>query len=112
MHSRLIENKKLGQITVRVLRDGDTDTIAALFERLGAESRARRFHGAKPRLSDNELRELATVDRGHHALVAYVAGDGRPAGVAHLVLDEDSARCAEIAFAVADRYQGRCVGKT
>ena len=61
MHSRLIKNKKLGQITVRVLRDGDTDTIAALFERLGAESRARRFHGAKPRLSDNELRKLATV---------------------------------------------------
>ena len=112
MHSRLIKNKKLGQITVRVLRDGDTDTIAALFERLGPESRARRFHGAKPRLSDTELSALATVDGRHHVLVAHVAGDQLPAGVARLVLDEDSRTCAEIAFAVADRYHGRCIGKT
>ncbi len=112
MHSRVVKNKKLGRITVRPLRDGDTDTIAALFERLGAESRARRFHGAKPRLSDAELRALATVDARRHSLVAYVAGDPLPAGVAQLVRDEDSRTCAEIAFAVADRYQGRCVGKT
>ena len=86
--------------------------LQGMFERLGAESRVRRFHGAKPRLSETELRALARVDRRHHVLVAYVAGDRLPAGVAQLALDEDSRTCAEIAFAVADRYQGRCIGKT
>jgi GNAT superfamily N-acetyltransferase len=112
VHSRIVKNKKLGQITIRPLRDGDVETIAALFDRLGAESRARRFHGAKPRLSETELRALATVDSRRHSLVAYVAGDRLPAGVAQLVRDENSQACAEIAFAVADGYQGHCVGKT
>jgi GNAT superfamily N-acetyltransferase len=112
MHSRVIKNKKLGQITIRPLRDGDTETIAALFEQLGAESRARRFHGAKPRLSDAELSALAKVDSRRHSLVAYVEGDAVPAGLAQLVRDEDSRTCAEIAFAVADRYQGSCIGKS
>jgi ribosomal protein S18 acetylase RimI-like enzyme len=112
MHSRVIENKKLGQITIRPLRNGDVETIAALFERLGAESRARRFHGAKPRLSETELRALATVDAHHHSLVAYVAGDPLPAGLAQLVRDDDARTCAEIAFAVADGYQRSCIGKS
>jgi L-amino acid N-acyltransferase YncA len=112
MHSRVIKNKKLGQITIRPLRDGDTETIAALFEQLGAESRARRFHGAKPRLSETELRALAKVDSRRHSLVAYVEGDAVPAGLAQLVRDEGSRTCAEIAFAVADRYHGSCIGKS
>src|SRR3954453_11302996 len=112
MHSRAIKNKKLGQITIRPLRDGDTETIAALFEQLGAESRARRFHGAKPRLSHAELTALAKVDSRRHSLVAYVEGDAVPAGLAQLVRDEGSRMCAEIAFAVADRYQGSCIGKS
>ena len=111
MHSRVIHTKKHGLVTVRPLRQGDTDTIAALFERLGPDSRFRRFHGPKPRLTDAELDALATVDSRRHSLVAYVEGDPLPAGVAQLVRDEDSRTCAEIAFAVADRYQGRCVGK-
>src|SRR3954451_3830728 len=106
MHSRVIENKKLGQITIRPLRDGDTETVAALFERLGAEARARRFHGAKPRLSDAELSSLAKVDSRRHSLVAFVEGDAVAAGLAQLVRDGVSRTCAEIAFAVADRYQG------
>jgi ribosomal protein S18 acetylase RimI-like enzyme len=111
MHSRVIHTKEHGFLTVRPLRDGDTDTIAALFERLGPESRSRRFHGPKPRLTEAELSALATVDARRHSLVAYVEGDPLPAGVAQLVRDGDSRTCAEIAFAVADRYQGRCVGK-
>ena len=52
------------------------------------------------------------MDSRCHSLVAYVEGDPLPAGVAQLVGDADRRSCAEIAFAVADRYQGRCVGKT
>jgi GNAT superfamily N-acetyltransferase len=110
MHSSVIRNRKLGLLIVRPLCNGDTATVAALFDRLGSESRVRRFNGAKPRLSDAELEQLAVVDRRRHSLVAYVDGDAEPAGIAQIVRDPDRCSYAEIAFAVADRYQGSGVG--
>ena len=82
-------------------------TVAAMFERLGERSRRTRFHGPKPRLTDVELERLAQVDADHHVLVAHVAGDGRPVGLARLVRN---GRSAEIAFEVADDYQQRGIG--
>ena len=110
MQSRIIRNKTYGLLTIRPLRNGDTATVEVLFDRLGNESRARRFNGAKPRLSASELAQLARVDAGCHALVAYVEGDPRPAALAQLVRDAELRTHAEIAFAVADRYQGHGVG--
>jgi len=110
MHSRAVRIKKLGLLTIRPLRHGDTETLAALFDRLGTQSRVRRFNGAKPRLSDAELAQLATVDSRRHTLVAYVDGDPQPAGVAQLVRDPHRWTHAEIAFAVADCYHGQRVG--
>lgn len=104
MHARFVNG-----LTIRPLRDGDTDTVSALFARLSDRSRERRFCGAKPRLSDVELRNLARVDRNSHVLVAYVDGDPAPVGIARLVRDGSS---AEIAFAVADDHQGRGAGST
>ena len=94
-------------LTIRSLRNGDTETVAALFARLGDRSRERRFCGAKPRLSEPELNLLARVDCDHHVLVGYVDGDAEPAGIARLVR---SGASAEIAFAVADAHQGRGIG--
>ena len=94
-------------LTIRSLGNGDTGTVAALFERLGARSRERRFCGAKPRLTDAELARLARVDERHHVLVGYVVGDPGPAGMARLVRNGTS---AEIALEVADAHQGRGVG--
>jgi ribosomal protein S18 acetylase RimI-like enzyme len=102
MQSRYVDG-----LTIRALRDGDTDTVSALFARLGDRSRERRFCGAKPRLSQIELTQLAQVDRDRHVLVGYVDGDPEPAGIARLVRDGDA---AEIAFAVADDYQSRGLG--
>ena len=102
MQSRYVDG-----LTIRALRDGDTETVAALFARLGERSRERRFCGAKPRLSDLELATLARVDRDRHVLVAYADDDPQPIGIARLVRDGHS---AEIAFAVADDYQGRRIG--
>ena len=96
-------------LTIQPLRNGDTDTICALFARLGGRSREKRFCGAKPRLSDRELAALARVDDERHALVGYVAGDSDPAAIARLVRDGTR---AEVAFAVADVYQGRGIGST
>ena len=104
-----MQTRFVDQLTIRPLRPGDTHTVAALFERLGAQSRERRFCGAKPRLTEMELTRLARVDDTHHVLVGYLAGDPRPVGIARLVRDGTT---AEIAFEVADAYQGRGVGST
>jgi ribosomal protein S18 acetylase RimI-like enzyme len=106
-HDELMQTRHVDGLTIRVLRNGDTATVAALFERLGSRSRERRFCGAKPRLSDYELRLLARVDDTHHVLVGYVDGDAEPVGIARLVRD---GRSAEVAFEVADPYQGRGIG--
>jgi len=102
MHTRYVEG-----ITIRPLRNGDTRTVAAVFERLGASSREQRFCGAKPRLSEAELAALARVDGDRHVLVAYADGDPEPVGIARLVRD---GAAAEIAFEVVDEQQGRGIG--
>jgi protein lysine acetyltransferase len=104
MHARYIAG-----LTIRPLRNGDTDTVLALFARLGERSRQQRFCGLKPRLSAAELAALASANRDRHALVGYVDGDPEPAAIARLVRN---GRRAEIAFAVADVYQGRGFGST
>jgi len=101
--------RSVNGLSIRPLRNGDTDTVRALFARLGDRSRAKRFCGAKPRLSDSELAALARIDDLRHALVGYVAGDSDPAAIARLVRDGTR---AEVAFAVADVYQGRGIGST
>lgn len=102
-----MQSRYVNGLTIRALRHGDTETVAALFARLGERSRERRFCGAKPRLSDLELTNLARVDREHHVLVGYVDGDSEPVGIARLVR---SGASAEIAFAIADEHQSRGVG--
>jgi RimJ/RimL family protein N-acetyltransferase len=94
-------------ITIRPLRNGDTATVASVFERLGPASRVRRFCGAKPGLTERELEALSRVDGAHHVLVGYVDGDAEPAALARLVRD---GRTAEIAFEVVDAHQRRGVG--
>lgn len=102
MHARYVDG-----LTIRPLRNGDTATVAALFARLGDDSRRQRFCGVKPQLSEQELRTLARIDEKRHALVGYVDGDPEPAAIARLVRDGNR---AEIAFAVADVYQSRRIG--
>jgi GNAT superfamily N-acetyltransferase len=103
-----MRDRYLKGISIRVLRNGDIDTIAAVFERLGDESRRLRFGGPKPRLSPAELAALARVDADHHVLVAYVDGDPAPAGIARLA--RVGRREGEVAFAVADEHQRRGIG--
>ena len=102
MHSRYLDG-----VIIRPLRDGDTATVNAVFARLGEGSRRHRFAGAKPQLSQEELALLARVDRDHHVLVAYVAGDARPVAIGRLVRQ---GRAAEVAFEVVDECQGRGIG--
>jgi len=92
-------------ITIRPLRNGETQAVQAVFDRLGPRSRLMRFGGAKPMLSERDLEQLARVDGDHHVLVALV--DCAPIGIARLVRDGSS---AEVAVEVVDDWQGRRVG--
>ena len=100
MHSELIDG-----ITVRPLRNGETDAVQAVFDRLGPRSRVSRFGGAKATLTADDLEQLSRVDENHHVLVALV--DCEPIGIARLVRD---GRTAEVAVEVADEWQGCRVG--
>ena len=111
MHTQIFDNPSLGRtIAIRPLADGDTATVAALFDRMSPASRERRYHAAKPRLTSRELAYLAQVGPDSHVLVAHVEGDPLPAGMARLVRDASDRTAGEIAFEVADDYQGRGIG--
>jgi len=107
MQTRVVKPKHGPEILIRPLRRGDTATVQAVFERLGEASRLARFNGLKHRLGEQELRWLATAGPNHHVLVAYVDGDPEPVAIARLVR---SGASAEVAFEVADAYQGRGIG--
>jgi ribosomal protein S18 acetylase RimI-like enzyme len=93
-------------VTIRPLRNGDAATIAVVFEKLSPASRHLRFGGAKNELSGADLEVLSRVDGTHHVLVAWSGGE--PVGVGRLVR---AGSCAEVAFAVADAWQSRGVGR-
>ncbi len=107
MPTRYVPLRGGSGLVIRPLRNGDVETVTAVFERLGETSRRMRFNGPKPRLSDLELEHLATVDETRHVLVGYLAGHARPIAIARLVRDGSS---AEIAFEVADEHQKRGIG--
>lgn len=95
-----------------VLRDinpNDKAALARLHARLSDETRFRRFHGAKGRLTLGDLRYLTEVDGVDHiALVADEGGTGELLGVARAVRDGDE---AEIAVVVRDDQQGTGLGR-
>jgi acetyltransferase len=112
MHARAFRNRSLKRtVIIRPLLDGDTATVASLFERLSSDSRERRYHAAKPRLTSGELAHLAEVGPDSHVLVAHVDGDPLPAGMARLVRDASDRTAGELAFEVADGYQRHGIGK-
>lgn len=94
---------------LREVRSDDKAVIAAGFERLGPESRYRRFFTPMRRLSDSDLRYLTEVDHLDHEAVLAFEPDGGPVGVARYVRREEPAE-AEVAVAVVDDWQGRGAG--
>jgi acetate---CoA ligase (ADP-forming) len=102
-----------GSIHIRAIRPDDKQRLLDHFSRLSAQSVYFRFFRAKKRLTDDELVQFTEVDfRCNAALVASLGqgAEERFIGVGrYAVVDADATR-AEVAFAVADDYQGRGVG--
>ena len=111
---RLPEMLVLGdgaEIRIRPLAPRDRAGVAALFSRLSAESRYRRFHVPKRELSDSELAFFTDVDHiRHEALAAVDPRDNSIVGVARYVQYVDRPRVAAVAFEVADEWQRKGIG--
>lgn len=93
----------------------DGQALREMFRRLSPESRQRRFLSALSDLDDAMIQRLVGgVDGVHHiALVLVVLpadGEEWPIAVARLVQDPADPATAEIAFTVADEWQGRGAG--
>ncbi len=102
-------------VELRLVRPEDGELLREGFERLSSRSRYQRFLGAKPRLSDDEVRYLTWVDgESHFALGAVTWGsDGREVGlgVARFIRLPGTPEVAELAIAVVDEAQGKGLGK-
>jgi GNAT superfamily N-acetyltransferase len=101
------------EIHVRAIRAEDRDELRRGMERLGPESRYRRFLAPVGRLTGAQLTYLTAVDHhDHEALVGIDPTTGDGIGVARFVrlTDDDDPQAAEFAVTVADDWQGRGVG--
>lgn len=112
-------------ITLRAIRPDDKDRLEAHFHSLSADSRTQRFFEAKQDLTPSDLELFTELDFDHHfALVAVreEEGEERILGVGRAIESsgessgdggkgpDGGGRRAEVAFAVADRVQGKGIG--
>jgi GNAT superfamily N-acetyltransferase len=95
---------------VRQVRPSDRALIRDGFERLGEESRYRRFLAPMPELSDSALHYLTEVDHhDHEALIGLDPESMQAVGIARFV-QAGPPGVAEVAVTVVDDWQGRGVG--
>jgi GNAT superfamily N-acetyltransferase len=101
------------RVVIRRIRPGDKRMLAKGLELLSEESRRRRFLGAKPRLTEAELRYLTEVDGElHFALVAVLADHlDHVVAVARYVRLPDDPATADAAIVVGDPWQRQGLGR-
>ncbi|MCX8071030.1 MAG: GNAT family N-acetyltransferase [Candidatus Binatia bacterium] len=101
-------------IRIRAIRPDDKERLTEHFNSLSERSVYFRFFSAKKRLTDEELVRFTEPDFVTHvALVATRLEDGkeRIIGVGRYIIPpHGDPRRAEVAFAVADAYQGKGIG--
>jgi RimJ/RimL family protein N-acetyltransferase len=95
------------EVKVRPMRAGDKTALAAFHDGLSATSQRYRFFNTHPHLSAKELQRFTEVDHlGREALVAW--HDGQIVGVGRF--DQTGPDRGEVAFVVADAWQGAGLG--
>ena len=76
------------EVVLREVQPEDKATIVAAFERMGPESRYRRFFSPLKRLTDADLKYLTEVDHLDHEAVIAIGPGEEPVGVARYVRGE------------------------
>lgn len=96
------------RVTVRPMSAEDGASFSAMYERLGPESRRRRFVVAPPSLSEEDLRYLTDIDhRRHDALIALDPDTDELIGEARYVSIRGRPDAAEVAALVSEGWRGR-----
>lgn len=98
---------------IRPILPADAPRLQQMFAELSPESIYRRFFTVRKELTDNEARDLATVDyQNDFAYVVSPATDpDHLMGVARFAHTIERAHSVEMATIVADAYQGRGIGR-
>ncbi len=94
---------------VRPIQPSDATLIQAFHERQSKESIYLRFFAPLPRLSDKDAFRFANVDHSSRVALVMEAG-GQLVGIGRFDKVGDDPPSAEVAFNVADDFQGRGVG--
>jgi len=100
-------------VIVRAIRPDDKTTILQGVSLFSDASLYKRFHGAKTGLSDKELTFYTEIDYLYHvALLVVLKKNGQAIGGGRFIAQNEALppRSAELAFAVADNFQGLGVG--
>lgn len=87
----------------------DAEELQRAFALLSEASRYQRFHTGLPVLGRRLAEFFTDIDHtNHEALVAVPTGESRTImGVARFIRDEDVPHQADLAFTVAEEWQGR-----
>ncbi len=102
------------RVLFRLAGHDDGPAILDGFERCSADTRYFRFLSGGYQLTDERVHALTWADHRSHAvwLALDLDAPGTPvAGLARFVRDTDRPGEAEVAFIVADAYQGRGLGR-
>lgn len=96
------------EVTIRPVRPGDADRLIRFHSSLSTRTIYARYFASHPTLAIDEARRLTSMDG--RTSVAYVAlAKGRIVGIARYAGLADRRR-AEVAFVVADDFQGCGLG--
>jgi GNAT superfamily N-acetyltransferase len=102
------------QVRIRAIEPGDAPGLERFYASLSDESRCRRFLGWTAGLPAAGSTRFCAADHAHReGFVALLEPAAPVPGeiVGHLCVEPDGAGAAEIAIAVADRLQGRGIGR-
>ena len=115
MDPESITLKDGSKVVIRPIRPDDATDLQETFQRLSIQSIYLRFLSFKKELTDEEARQLATVDyTSRMAFVAISTENDQEivVGVArYAILDPENPETAEAAVVVTDKYQGLGLGK-
>jgi GNAT superfamily N-acetyltransferase len=99
------------RVRIRQGRSSDKELLRRGFERLGPDSRYRRFLAPMPELTEDMVRYLTEIDHhDHEAMIALDEDTGEGIGVARYVRDPERRDMAEVAVTVIDDWQARGLG--
>jgi GNAT superfamily N-acetyltransferase len=96
-------------LVMRPIRVGDADRLVRFHEGLSPETKRLRFFHHHPHLGSHEVDRFTTVDRRDRDALVILQGDDIIA-VARFDRHGPSRDRAEVAFVVADEWQGRGLG--